>query len=224
MKNDRYIFLVAHQRSGSHFLGYCIGQHPQITYVDEITTLKSVEELHKQLKTEKDVLDLLEDKYGDIKTPMVLIDVKYEHIMPALEKVMKKSKVIHMFRENKLDTYYSALHSHYRREHKLGEYIEGGEVTDVKEKPEDPPMFLYEDDVVFHLIRNELMFRRKYGYLVGLTFSYEELTKNALIKKLPDWAMKKICKFLKIEECPMVARTIKMSPANVKYYFEGIKK
>ncbi len=218
MKNKRYVFQIAHQRSGSHFLGYCMGTHPDITYVDEITTIKSIKLLYEQLKTKEDVIKLLDDKFGDIKTPLVLVDIKYRHMMPALAEVMHNSKVIHLFRENKLDTYYSALHAQYRKNNKTGEYVDGGEITDIKEKLNDFPTFARDEDVVYLLIKNELNFRRKYGYLAGLTFSYEELTKNNFVKKLPTQAMKKICKFLEIEEHPMTAKTIKMSPTKVRYH------
>jgi len=224
MINKRYVFQIAHQRSGSHFLGFCIGSHSQITYVDELTRIKSLKLLREQLKTKEDVIKLLDSKFEYIKTPRVLVDIKYDHMMPALEELMKESKVIHIFRENKLDTYYSALHAQYRKSNRLGEYIEGGEVTNIKKKPERYPTFKYEEGVIYLLIRNELMFRRKYGHLIGLTFSYEELTKNESIKKLPTWAMRKICKFLEIEEHPMVAKTIKMSPSSVKYFFINSEK
>lgn len=218
-KQKRYVFLVAHQRSGSHFLGYCIGSHPAVTYVDEITRIKPLKYLREQLKTKEDIFRLLDDKFGDIKTPLVLVDIKYRHILPALAEAMKDSRVIHLFRENKLNTYYSALHAEYRRHKKTGEYVDGGEVTDVKKTPDKFPRFRYNDEVISHLIEGEMYFRRKYGDLVGLTFSYEELTGNRNVKGLPTEVAKKICKFLGIEEQPLTARTIKMSPPRVRGYF-----
>ncbi len=222
MKNTRYIFQVTHQRSGSHFLGYCMGTHPDITYVDEITTIKSIKLLREQLKTKEDVIKLLDDKFGDINTPLVLIDVKYRHMMPVLTEVMNDSKVIHLFRENKLNTYYSALHAQYRKNNKTSEYVDGGEITDIKEKPNDFPIFARDEDVVYLLIKNELDFRRKYEHLAGLTLSYEQITKNENVKSLPFPVIQKICKFLEIENYPMTARTIKMSPSNVRYHMTPV--
>lgn len=215
------VVLLGGQRTGTHFLGTCIGSHPEVEYVDEITTIARLNNLKKNYKTKEDLEQFL-DKVFEGRKKVILLDVKYGHIYKALEDFIMDNKLIHIKRKDTEAVYYSMIHAEYRRNFKVGEYSEEVEDLDGKIKAKPPKFF---PEVGFnsrHIVAikkwHEKFWEKFDGK--GLELEYGKLTGNKQTDKLPKWASDEICSYIGIEKKLLKTGLKKMSPKNYDDYYK----
>jgi hypothetical protein len=192
--------IMAHQRSGSHFLGSAIGSCPEIKYVGEIFYYPPVDI--------QDVVDGIDRvAHG---ADVICVDTKYNQITPPLEEYLARPevKVIHLIRRDRLAAYFSgALHT-WR-----GEGHEGEEI----------PIFDF-DLSVFNEIEEEVtLHQRRLGYLTNLQLCYEDLTHRGRDTTiLPDWASRGICNLAGVDVCSLTTPLGKEAPVHYLCYLAGV--
>jgi len=192
--------IMAHQRSGTHFLGSAIGSHPQIKYVGEI--------FYHSPRTMQAIFNGIDRVASGAE--VLCLDCKYNQITPPLETFLsqREIKVIHLVRRNRLAAYFSgALHS-WRNGGHMGEEI---------------PVFDFDLDVYGEIEDEVARHQRRLGYLTDLKLYYGDMTGggcDTLI--LPDWANEMICRLADVDVQPLITPCGKEAPVNYLDYLAGV--
>jgi hypothetical protein len=209
--SDRFVALIGHQRTGTHLLGTCIGSHPAVSYLDELTTHWRLDWLSAQAGTPADFARMLDRKFADAKEPWLLFDVKFNMIkhVPALEEFLRLHRVIGIIRENEDAWFYSFLHAHYRKERGLAEYGEADKAEAVADYP--LPSLKYPEWLKTQETATKWAYYARFLYLADRIFSYEDLTQNVDVKDLPEWACHVICQYLDVVPMQLTTTLTKMS-------------
>lgn len=207
---DKFIAILAHQRSGTHLLGSCLDSHPEIEYIDEIFDRRRVES-EGQLKK---ILSRFEGK-----EKFLCLDVKYNQITLPIERFLQNIKVIHLIRRDIKAMYFSGrLHGFYKRKLRVkgttGERV--ARYQEIAKSQKQIPKIPFNQGKFDKWAKGVERGRAKYSYLEDLRFHYEDLTGNKQIKTLPKWASEDICEFLGIEYCSLTTSNIKFSPTNIE--------
>lgn len=220
---NKVAVLLGAQRCGTHFLGSCIGSHPDITYVDEITVPMSLKKIQERVRTIEDINDYISEFYSSVNTDWVLLDIKYRHIFKPLNTWIEEKKVIHIKRTDIKAVFYSMMYAEIRRSNRTGEYAEWVKNWDDKKRAKKPegnaPTIQWKSDK-YEALENWLKRNWNYYKNIGLEFEYNKLTDNKQTTKLPKWASKKICDFLGVEYHLLTTNLSKMSPSNFKEYIK----
>lgn len=196
----QFMTIMAHQRSGTHFLGAAIGSHPDIKYTGEIFCRNVPQSTAEMRKT------ILRVACG---ADVICLDCKYNQISPSLEAFLQRPdvKVIHLVRRDRLAAYFSgALHA-WR-----GQRPDAGEVT----------TFRFMPDVYREIEEFVQAHQRRLGYLTDLKLYYEDLTHNKDTVLLPIWASRMICDLVGVVHRPMTTSYGKEAPVNYRDYLTGV--
>lgn len=196
----RFMAIMAHQRSGTHFLGGAIGSHPQIKYTGEIFC-RNVPQSEQQMRQ-----GILRVACG---ADVICLDIKYNQISPPLEAFLQRYeiKVIHLVRRDRLAAYFSgALHTW------CGQHPEAGEV----------PTFCFILDQYREIEEEVQAHIRRLGYLTDLKLYYEDLTHNEDTNAVPMWASRMICDLAQVDVRQLFAGYGKEAPADYRKHLEAV--
>ena len=195
----RVMAIMAHQRSGTHFLGSAIGSHPQIKYVGEI--------FYHSPRTMQAIFNGIDRVASGAE--VLCLDCKYNQITPPLETFLsqREIKVIHLVRRSRLAAYFSgALHS-WRNGGHMGEEI---------------PVFDFDLDVYGEIEDEVARHQRRLGYLTDLKLFYRDLTGGRDTTVLPAWASEMICRLVEVEAVSLTTSLGKEAPVNYLDYLAGV--
>jgi len=192
--------IMAHQRSGTHFLGSAVASHPDMKYTGEIFR-------GRPPQSTQEVRNGVSRVSGDAE--VICLDTKYNQISPPLEAFLHRPevKVIHLVRRDRLAAYFSgALHT-WR-----GQYPDADEV----------PTFCFLLDQ-YRAIEEEVeRHKHRLGYLTDLRLYYEDLTNNEDTLVLPERASRMICDLAGVDVRQLTAPSGKEAPVDYMQYLQGV--
>lgn len=213
--------ILSHERSGSHLLGYALGSHPDVCYIDELTRYIRARNLTR-FQSAGDVREfLLGIQRSRCPDSLLLVDVKYGMVRfnrEPLEEFLRQSTTIHLYRTDYRAWWYSRQHAEVRRWRKSAEYADGVERTEIKERPPAPKIVwnqMYFRQAVQHLRAQQ----NHFAWLATYSLTYEDLTKGREVKVLPAREARLLCSILGIPNLPLRAQTRKMSPDDFERYW-----
>lgn len=217
------VAILGHERTGTHLLGTCIGSHPDVRYLDEITTLARSQYLRDNTRTLEQLHDFLERKLARYNEPVLLLDCKLGHIdlIAPLGEFLAERKVIGITREDDEAWMYSWGHAQMRKDLSLAEY---GDTPKAEAKPDHEMPTVILTASAQDWIEERRACEKRHWHLGDMWFTYEALTENQNVDQLPEWAAQQICSFLGLEVLPLTTTMVKMSPANLEgllVYEEG---
>jgi len=220
MTEKRIAVILSHHRSGSHLLGWYIGSHPDVCYIDELTRHIKTSRLGR-LETQDDVRDLILRAARHDDSPVVVVDFKYRmlDLCPSALLFMDQCpRVIHLYREDEDAFYYAWCHAQVRKREKTAEYADGVERTEVEEPPL-PPRIWRDEALKRKLVSVVQEQRARYAPFATLELTYEQITGGGQeVETLPRDVDKQICDLLGVPLKPMRAQTRKMSPSDYDVY------
>jgi len=198
----RIIAVISHQRSGTHFLGSCIGSHPAIKYTGEIfwgeKTPLTTGQMWKTL-----------DRVMCGRVEVVCLDTKYNQLSQPVRGLLAQDevKVIHLIRRNALRLYFSGeLHTWRGRNPGNAEI----------------PVLQF-SEARFNSTAQEIeRYKLALGYLADVTMYYEDLTSDRPTYQLPDWASEQLCELAGVAYMPMTTDTKKNAPVDFLQHLTGV--
>jgi len=196
----QFMAIMAHQRSGTHFLGSAIASHPQIKYTGEIFC-RNVPQNEAQMRA-----GILRVACG---AEVICLDCKYNQISPPLEAFLNKPevKVIHLVRRDRLAAYFSGALQTWRGQHPDADHV--------------PTLCFILDQ--YRAIEEEVeRHKHRLGYLTDLKLYYEDLTNNRDTTSMPPWASRMICDLIGVEHKPLTMPPGKEAPVRYLEYLQGV--
>ena len=196
----RFIAIMAHQRSGTHFLGSAVASHPDIKYTGEIFCR------HVPSRMSDVRARILRVACG---AKVICLDTKYNQISPPLEKFLARHevKVIHLVRRDRLAAYFSGELHTWR-----GKHPDADEV----------PTFCFNLDRYRKIEKSVQRRMRRFGYLTDLRLYYEDLTNNQDTVALPVWASRMICDLVGVYNMQMTTSYGKEAPVDYRAHLEAV--
>jgi len=196
----RLAAVMAQQRSGTHFLGSCLGSHPDVKYTGEIFC-RNVPQTWEQL------VKMLDRVVCD-ECKVVVLDTKYNQINPLMEQLLERPEVtvIHLLRKDLLRLYFS------------------GEVHSWRGQPGNKdhiPVFKFNDPRYREIVQARRECIEQFSYLEDLRLVYEDLTANQEVPGLPEWASRQICDLLGVEFQMLTTGCRKEAPVDFRKHLEG---
>jgi len=196
---NRFIVLMAYQRSGTHMLGNAIASHPRLRYADEIFRNDPPQSLEAAI----DVIRQYD--HPDIVT---CLDIKYNQIAAALP-LIEQMRVIHLVRRDDVAHWFSGLWKSYAKRHPDAmQAIERGEY----------PAIPFDRAGFEKFAARKAAYVAKFSYLEDVRLYYEDLTSNRQIAVLPEQAEIAICNLAGVERWPLSITGKKDAPANYRDY------
>jgi len=196
----RFMAIMAHQRSGTHFLGSAIASHPDIKYTGEIFSRKPPKSTQE-----------MRNRFSRVSrgAEVICLDTKYNQISPPLEAFLAQHqvKVIHLVRRDRLAAYFSGELHTWR-----GQHPDAGEL----------PTFCFLLDQ-YRAIEEEVeMHKRRLGHLTDLRLYYEDLTNNKDTLVLPERASRMICDLAGVDVRQLTTPSGKEAPVDYMQYLQGV--
>lgn len=198
----RILAVMAHQRSGSHFLGAAIGSHPAMKYTGEIFNGK------KRPASSKAMWAGIDRVRGG-RPDVLCLDTKYNQISRPVEELLAQDdvKVVHLVRRNLLRLYFSGELHDWRGEHPGDRRV---------------PTLRFSNARFNAIVQEIEEYKRRFEHLADLTLYYEDLTGDYPTHQLPDWASQKICELVQVNVMPLTIGTEKEAPRDLFRYLTGV--
>lgn len=196
----RFIAIMAHQRSGTHFLGSAIGSHPDIKYTGEIFCRNVPNSESEMMKRISRVACGAE---------VICLDCKYNQISPPLEALLFRYdvKIVHLVRRDRLAAYFSGELHTWHGQHPDADHV---------------PTFCFDLDKYREIEESVERYQKRLGYLTDLKLYYEDLTNNQDTIALPYWANVMICTLARVDQRQLVTTYGKEAPVDYRKHLDCV--
>lgn len=198
----RLMTVMSHQRSGTHFLGSCIGSHPAVKYTGEIFGGGKLPGSEERLK---EILGRV--MCGGFE--VVCLDTKYNQINRYVAALLAQDgvKVVHLIRRNLLRLYFSGELHTWRGQNPGNKKM---------------PTFQFHPKRFSAIERQIEGYRRRFAYLADVTVYYEELSGNRATRRLPKRTAEMVCGMADVEYMPLTTDHKKRAPVDFLRYLKGV--